>query len=69
PLPRSSLSFPPCDVLIGIQNQIQRLGWKPAQVINFIADQFNGRRRSQLQDDELTALLYYLQNVGSDNGP
>ncbi|MBD2261049.1 hypothetical protein [Pseudanabaena sp. FACHB-2040] len=55
------------NVLSDIQQQVQRLGWTAAQVTNFIAERFGGRRRSQLQDDELIALLYHLRTAALDN--
>jgi hypothetical protein len=44
-----------------IKAGVQRLGWHWEQLNAFIAEQFDGRRRSQLRDDELLMLLYYLQ--------
>jgi hypothetical protein len=51
------------DFAEGCRRQVQRLGWTAAQLGQFIADQFNGKRRWQLSDDELIALLYRLQAV------
>ncbi|HEY9878083.1 MAG TPA: hypothetical protein V6D29_06485 [Leptolyngbyaceae cyanobacterium] len=66
PYPPPNPLLPPVEVLMSIQNQIQRLQWTAAQVVSFIASRFGGRRRSQLQDDELIALLYYLQNAAPE---
>jgi hypothetical protein len=44
-----------------IKAGVQRLGWHWEHLNAFIAEQFDGRRRSQLRDDELLMLLYYLQ--------
>jgi hypothetical protein len=49
------------DVIVGIQIQISRLGWSVKQAHQFIADNFQGKRRSQLTDDELVGLLYHLR--------
>ena len=49
------------DVIVGIQIQIGRLGWTVEQAHQFIADNFQGKRRSQLTDDELIGLLYQLR--------
>ncbi len=51
------------DFAEGCRRQVQRLGWTAAQLGQFIADQFDGKRRWQLSDDELIALLYRLQAV------
>lgn len=50
-------------VIREIQVQIRRLNWTFEQATQFISAHFGGRRRSQLNDDELTPLLHYLQNV------
>jgi hypothetical protein len=49
------------EVIAEIQAQFRRLGWDPQQVVQFIAEHFNGKRRSQLSDDDLVALLYRLR--------
>jgi len=49
------------DVIVEIQIQIGRLGWTVEQAHQFIADNFQGKRRSQLTDDELVGLLYRLR--------
>ncbi|MEP0873853.1 hypothetical protein NDA01_29530 [Trichocoleus desertorum AS-A10] len=49
------------DVIVGVQIQIVRLGWTVEQAHQFIADNFQGKRRSQLTDDELIGLLYQLR--------
>ncbi|MBD2261239.1 hypothetical protein H6G13_27140, partial [Pseudanabaena sp. FACHB-2040] len=43
--------------------QVQRLGLSASQMMQFIAEKFEGRRRSELKDSELVTLLYHLQNV------
>lgn len=48
--------------LNGIRTQLQRLQWTVNQVIEFIKTHFDGKRRSQLSDDELLHLLYKLQS-------
>jgi hypothetical protein len=45
------------------RRQVQRLGWSSAQLVQFIADRFGGKRRAQLSDDELVSLLYQLQSL------
>jgi hypothetical protein len=55
------------DFAEGCRRQVQRLGWTAAQLGQFIAEQFNGKRRAQLRDDELISLLYRLQDVVSDS--
>ena len=68
--PREELNFPqpkaappiPLDELHAlIQRRVQRLGWTVEQVKAFVASHFGDRGRSQLQDDELPTLLYYLE--------
>ncbi|MBD2122364.1 hypothetical protein [Trichocoleus sp. FACHB-262] len=49
------------DVIVGIQIQVKRLGWTVEQAHQFISDHFQGKRRSQLTDDELVCLLYHLR--------
>ena len=44
-----------------MQSVVQRLGWSFAQVKSFIAEKFQGKRRSQLSDGEVLELLYHLQ--------
>ncbi|MEO0488046.1 MAG: hypothetical protein AAFZ49_00635 [Cyanobacteria bacterium J06659_2] len=48
-----------------LQRQWQRLSWSVSEVSQFIAEQFGGRRRSELGDEELVLLLYYLQDIES----
>ena len=55
------------DFAEGCRRQVQRLGWTAAQLGQFIAEQFEGRRRAQLRDDELISLLYRLQDVVGDS--
>lgn len=47
--------------LTAIQNVVQRLSWSTQEIVSFIAERFQGRRRAQLSDEELLPLLYYLQ--------
>ncbi|MBD2096822.1 hypothetical protein H6F90_17100 [Trichocoleus sp. FACHB-591] len=49
------------EVIAEIQVQFRRLAWDVQQVVQFIADNFDGKRRSQLTDDELVGLLYRLR--------
>ena len=51
------------DLAQGCRRQLQRLGWDVAQLVQFIADRFDGKRRAQLSDDELVSLLYQLQTL------
>ena len=51
------------EVAQGCRRQLQRLGWSATQLVQFIAEKFDGRRRAQLSDDELILLLYHLQSV------
>lgn len=51
------------EIAQGCRRQLQRLGWNAAQLVQFIAEKFDGRRRAQLRDDELVLLLYHLQSV------
>jgi hypothetical protein len=51
------------DLAQGCRRQLQRLGWNAAQLVQFIADRFDGKRRAQLSDDELVSLLYQLQTL------
>jgi hypothetical protein len=37
-----------------------RLQWQPQDLVQFIAEQFDGRRYHQLSPDEVTLLLYRL---------
>jgi hypothetical protein len=49
------------DVIAEIQMQVRCLGWDAQQVVQFIAENFEGKRRSQLTDDDLVVLLYRLR--------
>ncbi|MBD2054546.1 hypothetical protein H6F88_00600, partial [Oculatella sp. FACHB-28] len=53
------------DVVDGIRHQIKHLGWTVAQVQQFIADNFQGKRRAHLTQYELHLLLYRLWQVNS----
>ena len=44
-----------------IQQQIRSLGWSGEVIRQFIADQFEGKRWSNLTDDERLLLLYHLR--------
>ena len=46
-----------------IQQQIRSLGWSGEVISQFIADQFEGKRWSELTDDERLLLLYHLRVV------
>lgn len=54
------------DVVEVCHRQAERLGWTAVQMGQFIADQFEGKRRWQLSDDELMTLLYRLQALEVD---
>jgi hypothetical protein len=60
PLPSADVATSVDDVIGQIQSQIRRLGWNFGQVQQFVAQKFGGKRRSQLSDDDLFSLLYYL---------
>lgn len=49
------------EVIQGIQAQVRGLNWTLAEINEFIASRFEGKRRYQLNDDELLLLLYYLR--------
>ena len=49
------------EVIRGIQTQVRRLDWSTEETYQFILERFDGKRRYQLDDDELVLLLYYLQ--------
>ncbi|MBD0337619.1 MAG: hypothetical protein ICV62_19190 [Cyanobacteria bacterium Co-bin13] len=59
----SNLPIPLSEIQERLRQQVQRLGWSAEQITRFIAQRFGGRRRSQLQDDELVLLLYDLTSV------
>jgi hypothetical protein len=46
-----------------IQHQIRSLGWSGDAIRQFIADQFGGKRWSELAEDERLLLLYHLRVV------
>jgi hypothetical protein len=48
-----------------IQQQIRSLGWSGSAIRQFIADQFEGKRWSELTDDERFLLLYHLRVLDS----
>ncbi|MEA5448415.1 hypothetical protein VB780_07545 [Leptolyngbya sp. CCNP1308] len=48
-----------------IQHQIRSLGWSGEVIRQFIADQFEGKRWSNLTDDERLLLLYHLRVLDS----
>jgi hypothetical protein len=50
-------------VITQIQIQVQRLGWDKEEASQFVAERFNGKRRSRLDDEELIMLLYLLQDL------
>jgi hypothetical protein len=43
-----------------IRQSVARLQWQPQDLVQFIAEQFGGRRYHQLSPDEVTLLLYRL---------
>jgi hypothetical protein len=51
------------EVAQGCRRQLQRLGWSAEQLVQFIAEKFDGKRGAQLSDDELILLLYHLQSI------
>lgn len=59
--PRKGISQAATDTITATQSIVQKLGWSIEQVKELVAEKFQGRRRSQLSDDEAFELLYYLQ--------
>ncbi|MEM8502236.1 MAG: hypothetical protein AAF716_03680 [Cyanobacteria bacterium P01_D01_bin.1] len=59
--PRKGISQAAADTITATQFIVQKLGWSIEQVKELVAEKFQGRRRSQLSDDEAFELLYYLQ--------
>ncbi|MBD1866119.1 hypothetical protein H6F95_02135 [Cyanobacteria bacterium FACHB-471] len=53
------------DMTVGIRHQIKHLGWTVAQVQQFTADNFQGKRWAQLTQSELPLLLYRLWQFNS----
>lgn len=49
------------ETITAIQDVVRKLGWPIEQINNFIVQKFHGRRRTQLSDEELVELLYYLR--------
>jgi hypothetical protein len=45
---------------ITIRQAVARLQWQPQDLVQYIAEQFDGRRYHQLSPDEVTLLLYRL---------
>ena len=45
-----------------IQVQVRSLNWTLEEISEFIASRFDGKRRYQLNHDELLLLLYHLRN-------
>lgn len=58
---RKGISRAVADTIAATQSVVQRLGWSTNQVRALIAKKFQGRRRSQLSDEEVLELLYHLQ--------
>ncbi|MEM6452993.1 MAG: hypothetical protein AAF703_22085 [Cyanobacteria bacterium P01_D01_bin.105] len=54
------------EVIRGIQAQVQSLNWTMEEISQFIASRFDGKRRSQLNHDELLLLLYHLRAFSSE---
>jgi hypothetical protein len=48
-----------------IQQQIRSLGWSGEVIGQFIADRFEGKRWSELTEDEWLLLLYHLRGLDS----
>ncbi|MBD2258324.1 hypothetical protein [Pseudanabaena sp. FACHB-2040] len=61
--PTSGSQIPLSELFDKLADQVKRLGWTAEQIMHFIAARFEGRRRSQLQDEELITLLYYLRQA------
>lgn len=59
-----TLELPDVQVDNKIRHHLRLLGWPYQEVCQFIADRFSGKRRSELNSDELLTLLYYLQTRG-----
>jgi hypothetical protein len=50
---------------ITIRRCVTRLQWQPQDLVQYIAEQFGGRRYHQLSLDEVTLLLYRLSTLDS----
>ncbi len=48
-----------------IQSEIRSLGWSGEVIRQFIADRFEGKRWSELMEDERLLLLYHLRVLDS----
>jgi hypothetical protein len=46
-----------------IRRCVARLQWQPQDLVQYIAQQFDGRRYHQLSADEVTLLLYRLSTL------
>jgi hypothetical protein len=49
-----------------LHGSMARLGWHGQQLVQYIAQQFGGRRYYQLSPDEVLLLIYRLQNLGAE---
>jgi len=49
------------ETITAIQDVVQKLSWPIEKINNFIAQEFQGRRRAQLSNEELVQLLYHLR--------
>lgn len=49
------------ETIAAIQDVVRKLSWPIEQINGFIAQEFQGRRRAQLSDEELLQLLYHLR--------
>jgi hypothetical protein len=49
-----------------LHGSMARLGWNGQQLVQYIAQQFGGRRYYQLSPDEVLLLIYRLQNLGTE---
>lgn len=59
---RNSIAKETSEAITAIQLVVQKLSWPVEKIHDFIAQKFQGRRRSQLADAELVKLLHYLQS-------
>ena len=49
------------ETIAAIQDVVRKLSWPIEQINSFIGQEFHGRRRAQLSDEELVQLLYRLR--------
>ncbi|EDX82932.1 hypothetical protein S7335_110 [Synechococcus sp. PCC 7335] len=65
---KNALSQSVIDIITTTQSVVKRLNWSAEQVHALIAQKFQGRRRSQLSDEEALELLYHLQVKSLETG-